>query len=180
MKPATNSLTGQIIQVLRGIDLLDEAVLHNNDSVTHGHSLGLVMCNVNEGGAESLMKLSDLGSHLCTELSVQVGERLVKQEDLRVTDDSTAESNTLSLTTGKSLRLSVEQVGDVEDTEQPLQRGCLISSFGVFPQLQTECHVVINGHVRVQSVVLEHHCDISVLRSNVVHELIADVTARPR
>ena len=29
--------------------------------------------------------------------------------------------------------------------------------------------------MRVQSVVLEHHCDISVLRSNIVCELIADV-----
>ena len=100
---------------MRRIDLLNEAVLHNNDSVTHGHSLGLVMSYVDEGGAQLLMELGELGSHLCTELSVQVGQRLVKQEYLRLTDDSTAQRNTLSLTTGQSLRLSVEQVGDVED-----------------------------------------------------------------
>src|SRR5574344_1347701 len=43
-----------LIQVLRSIYLLDNAVLHNNDSGTKGHSLGLVMCNVDDGGAQSL------------------------------------------------------------------------------------------------------------------------------
>ena len=36
-------------------------------------------------------------------------------------------------------------------------------------QFQTECHVIVYGHMRIQSVVLEYHCDISVLRLNVVH-----------
>ena len=116
MNPATNSLTGMIIQVLRRVDLLNEAVLHNNNTVAHRHSFGLVVGNIDEGGAQSQVQLRDLGSHLCTQLCVQVGERLVKQEDLRVTDDCTAQRNTLSLTTGESLRLSVEKVRDVEDS----------------------------------------------------------------
>ena len=61
------------------------------------------------------MQLGQLGSHLGTELRVQVGQRLVQQEDLRLTDDSTAQRNTLTLTAGQSLRLTVEQVGDVQD-----------------------------------------------------------------
>ncbi len=82
-------------------------VLHNYDSGTHGHSFCLVVCNVNECCLKSVVELCDLNTHLYTELSVQVGERLVHEEDLRVTYDSTAESNSLTLTTGESLRLSV-------------------------------------------------------------------------
>ena len=51
MKPATNMVDRNVIQVLRSIDLLDETVLHNDDSRSHGHSLDLVVGNVDEGGA---------------------------------------------------------------------------------------------------------------------------------
>ena len=81
----------------RSIDLLDDAITHNNDAVAHGHSFGLVMRNIDKGGAQLLMELGDLGSHLRTQLSVQVGKRFVEQENLRIADDSTAQGNTLSL-----------------------------------------------------------------------------------
>ncbi len=42
-------------------------------------------------------------------------------------------------------------------------------------QLQTECHVLVNGHVGVQSVALEHHGDVAVFRGNVVDQTAADV-----
>ena len=42
-------------------------------------------------------------------------------------------------------------------------------------QLQTECDVLVNGHVGIQSVALEHHCDIAVLRGDIVDQAAADV-----
>ena len=39
-------------------DRLDDAVFHNNDAVAHGHSLGLVMGNVDEGGSQLLVPVS--------------------------------------------------------------------------------------------------------------------------
>ena len=112
---ARNELVYRIVvKVLRSIYLLDVTVFHNNDTVTHRHSLSLVMSNVDKGGTQSLMELGYLGSHLSTELSVEVGKRLVKKEYLRLTNYSTSESNTLSLTAGESLRLSVQQVSDVK------------------------------------------------------------------
>ena len=73
------------------------------------------MRNVYEGGTESLVDLCKLGSHCRTELGIKVGKRLVKKEDLRLTDNGTAECNTLFLTAGKSLRTSVKKVGYVKD-----------------------------------------------------------------
>src|SRR5205823_2094326 len=42
-------------------------------------------------------------------------------------------------------------------------------------EAQTEGEVVVNAHVRIQSVALEHHCDVPILRSNVVHQPVANV-----
>ena len=163
-----------LIQVLRSIYLLDNAVLHNNDSGTKGHSLGLVMCNVDDGGAQSLMQLSDLDTHLYTQLSIQVGQRLIHQEYLRVTNDCTSHSNTLSLTTGQSLGLTIKQRSQIQDLSCFLNH-LIDLILGNFSQLQTKCHVVVYGHMRIQSVVLEYHCDISILRLYIVNYSVTDL-----
>ena len=132
------------------------------------------MSYVDECRTQLLVELGDLGSHLRTELCVQVGQRLVKQEYLRITNDCTAQRNTLSLTTGHSLRLTIQQVAQIQDLCSLFYLACdLVLRY--LTQLQTECHVVEYGHVRIQSVVLEYHCDISVLRSDVVYQAVADV-----
>ena len=173
-KSCNEEVNRLVVKLLRRINLLDDTVLHNNDTGSHGHSFDLVMCNVDEGCAESLVKLCKLGSHGSTELSIEVGKRFVEKEYLRLTDDSTTESNSLTLTTGQSLGLSVEEVLDVKDTS------CFFNSsldffLGSLAELKTECHVFKHGHVRIKSVVLEHHGDVSVLRSYVVYESFADV-----
>ena len=148
-------VAGLVIKVLRSVDLLDDAVLHNDDARCHGHSLDLVMRNVDEGGLELLMKLGELGSHRCTQFSIEVGERLVEQEDLRLTDYCTAESDTLLLTTGKSLGLTVEQVSDVEYTSS-FFNAALDLFFADLAQLEAECHVIKHGHMRIKFGALFH------------------------
>ena len=129
---------------------------------------------VNEGGAESLIELGNLGTHLSAELRIQVGKRLVEKEYLRMTYDSTTHRNTLSLTAGESLRLSLEVLLDAEDAGSFFN---LLLDFFLrsLSELQTERHVIINGHMGIKRVVLEYHRDISVLRRNVVNESVADV-----
>ena len=172
-KGSDEEVGGIFVKNLGSCDLLDDTVLHADDTSTHGHSLDLVVGNVDKGGSELLMELGELGSHLSTELSVKVGERLVEEEDLGVTDDGTAESDTLLLTAGESLGLSVEQVSNVEDLSCFFD-AALDLFLGSLAKLQTECHVLKHGHMRIQSVVLEHHRDIAILRSNVVDQTVTD------
>jgi len=42
-------------------------------------------------------------------------------------------------------------------------------------ELEAEGHVVVDVHVWVQGVVLEHHSDVAVFGGNVVDEAVADV-----
>ena len=56
--------------LLRSADLLDDAVLHNNDAVTQGHCLGLVVGDIDKGGVDALAQLDQLGTHLVAQLGV--------------------------------------------------------------------------------------------------------------
>ena len=160
--------------LLRRADLLDEAVAHDDDAVAERHCLGLVVGDVDERGVDLVAQLDDLGAHLVAELGVEVGQRLVHQEDLRVPDDGAADGDTLPLAAGQRLRLAVEVLGDIEDLGGLTDLAVDLRLRGLL-QLQGEGHVIINGHVGIQSIVLEDHGDIAVLRRDVVREGLADV-----
>ena len=47
--------------------------------------LDLVVGHIDDGGAHAVVELLDLGTHLDAQLGVEVGERLVEQEQRRIT-----------------------------------------------------------------------------------------------
>ena len=128
------------------------------------------MCYIDDGCAQSVMQLGNFGTHLDTKFGVQVGQRLVHQENTGITDNRTTHGDTLSLAAGKSFRLTVKQVLQIQDLS------CLFNGFfnlilRNLAELQTKCHVVKYGHMRIQGIVLENHGNISVLRVYVIHNL---------
>ena len=86
--------------LLRRTDLLDEAILHDNNPVPQSHSLCLIMGDIEEGSIDLLAQFDNLCAHLITQLGVQVAERLVHQQDLGFPYDSAANRHTLPLPTG--------------------------------------------------------------------------------
>ena len=171
MKPATNRLAGW--SNTSWGDLLDEAVLHDDDPVAQGHGLGLVMGDVDKRGVDALPQLDDLGPHLVAELGVQVGQGLVHQEHGGVPDDGPADGHTLPLAAGQSLGLAVQILGDIQNFGG-LTDLLVDLVLGQLLQLQGEGHVFIHGHVGIQGIALEHHGDVPVLGLHVVHQLAAD------
>ena len=124
-----------VIQRLRGIDLLQEAFVDHRDAGGHGHGFHLVVGHVDKGGLQLLVQLADVGAGFNAQLGIQVGQRLVEQENLRLAHDGPADCHALALTTGELAGLAVQQVANAQDLGcLPTRR--LISSFGVLRSLR--------------------------------------------
>ena len=72
-----------VVEVERPADLLDDAVMHDDDLVGHGHGLDLVVCHIDGRGLQPLVQFLDLGAHGDAQLGVEIRQRLVEEEDLR-------------------------------------------------------------------------------------------------
>ncbi|OPZ32288.1 MAG: hypothetical protein BWY98_01352 [Tenericutes bacterium ADurb.BinA155] len=104
-----------VVDLDRGADLLDPAELHDDDPARHGHGFGLVVGDVNRGRIEGFVEFDDFAAHLNPEFSVEVRERFIHEEDLRIADDGAAEGDPLTLATGEGLRFAVEVFFDLKD-----------------------------------------------------------------
>src|SRR6185503_21188061 len=77
--------------------------------------LDLVVRDVQARRLEPPMQLLDLEAHLHAQLRVEVGQRLVEEEDGRLAHDRTAHRHPLTLSAGKLPRLALEQRSQLED-----------------------------------------------------------------
>src|SRR6058998_632244 len=76
-----------IVEGLGLINLLQESSLEYNHSVGHGHCFSLVMRHVNYRGLQAPLQFDQLRSRVDPQLSVQVGQGFVHQENLRLPHD---------------------------------------------------------------------------------------------
>ena len=73
------------------------------------------MGDVDHRRAEPPVQRGDLAAHLHPELGVEVGQRLVEQERLRLLDDRAADRDALALAARQLRRLAVEKMRDLQD-----------------------------------------------------------------
>ena len=100
---------------MRGPDLLHHALAQDRDPVAERHRLGLVMGDVDRGDAQAALQPSDLGAHLAAELGIQVRQRLIEEERIRLSDDRAAHRDTLPLPAGEVGRLTFQVLGQLQD-----------------------------------------------------------------
>ena len=132
------------------------------------------MGDVDGRDSEVALELRDLGPRLHTELGVEVGERFVHQEGLRLPDDRATHRHTLSLPARQCPRLALEELVEPEHVCSPLYALIDLVLRHSLPQAQPKRDVLEHGEVRVQRVALEHHCDVAVARRDVVDDAVAD------
>ena len=162
-----------VVEFERRSDLLDHAIVHHHDLVGHGHGLDLVVGDVDGGGLQPLVQGLDLRAHGDAQLGIEVGERLVEEEDLRIAHDGASHGDALALAARELARIAVEKLAQAEDLGGAVDAG-LDLGLGRPLQLEREGHVVGDRHMRVERIVLEHHRDVALLGRNVVHDLRAD------
>ena len=119
------------------------------------------------------MQLEDLHAGLDAQLGVEVGERLVHEEDLWLADDRPAQCDALPLAAGERLRLAIEELLEAQDPGR-FADALVDLGFRRLAQLEPERQVVVDRHVRVERVGLEDHGDVAILGRDVVDDSFAD------
>ena len=114
MNAATKRFAGLVEEVLRRVDLLQQAVPEHRDPLPERHRLDLVVRHVDGRHAEPLVQLRELRAHRHAQLRVEVRERLVHQERLRLAHDRPAHRDALALAARERRRLAVEQLVEPE------------------------------------------------------------------
>src|SRR5215212_8900369 len=100
---------GRVVELGGRADLLEVPVVHDRDPVAHRHRLDLVVGDVDRGRPDLLLEALDLAARLHAQLGVEVGERLVHEEDLRVADERAPERDALLLAARELARPPLEQ-----------------------------------------------------------------------
>ena len=93
--------------------------MHDHDAVGERHRFDLVVGDVDGRGLQALMQFLDLGAHGDAKLGVEIRERLVEQENLRITHDRPAHGDALTLPAGELARIAVEQRSKAENIAPP-------------------------------------------------------------
>ena len=119
------------VENLRTVALQDAAVAHHRDALSERHRLRLVVGDVHGRDAEPLMQLRERRAHADAELRVEVRERLVEQERLRLADDRAAHRDALPLAARQLRRPPLEQIGRARAAPRPRATRRAISGFGV-------------------------------------------------
>ncbi len=145
----------------RRAGLRDLRVAHDDDPVGDGQRLGLVMRDVDHGEAESLLQRADLLPHAPAQAGVEVRQRLVERQHLRLQHQGAGDRDALLLA-ARHLRL---QVGSEALQADRLQRGLGLGMRLPPPGARGDeaiGDVVQDGHVGEGRVGLEHHGDVAL------------------
>ena len=162
-----------VVDFLRAAELAYLAILHHGNQRAERHGLDLIVRHVHDAGLEPLVQLFDLVPHLYPELGIEIGQRLVEQEQSRIACDRPAHGYALTLPARELARFAVEQLIHLQNLGHAADDlGLLV--LGYLAHFQSEGNVLPHGHGRVQSIGLEHHRNIAILRAQIVHHATAD------
>ena len=127
-----------------------------------GHRLGLVVRDVDGGVAVGIVQAPHLEAHLLAQVGIEVGERLVEQQRVRLDDQRAGERDALLLAAGKLRRIALGERAEPRGGEDGLD---LLGDDGAveLPELQAVGDVLGDRHVRPQRVALEHHRHVALL-----------------
>ncbi len=122
------------------------------------------------------MQLDDLGTRGNPQLRIQIRERFVHQEDIRLAHNRSAKGHPLALSPGELFGLAFEQLLQAQDFSGLLHARVDLLC-GDMVQLEPESHIVKDVHVWIERVVLEDHRNVAVFGVHPIDQAVADVDA---
>ena len=119
MKSATSRLAGLRIDLMRRAVLLQPSAVHDGDLVGQRERFGLIVGDIDEGDAGAALEdcLSSR-AHALAQLGVEVGERLVEQENFRLDHEAARKRDALLLAAGELVGIALLEPGEVDQRER--------------------------------------------------------------
>src|ERR1700737_1415864 len=84
-----------LVEIIGRALLHNATVAHDRDLLAHGQRFQLVRRGVDDGHAELAVQALQFRAHVVAQLGIEIGQRLIEQQDLRPPDQRTAERNAL-------------------------------------------------------------------------------------
>ena len=93
-----------LVDCRRRTDLFDPPAVHHDNAARQRHRLLLIVRDVEDGGREPRLQQLDLEPHLLAQNRVEVAQRLVEQEEIRLVDERARERDALLLSAAQLRR----------------------------------------------------------------------------
>ncbi len=164
---------GPLVNLHRCVNLLNFTAVEHDDPLPQRHRFDLIVGHVDHGRAQTAVQLRDLGAHRQPQLRIEIGQRLIEQENLRITHQRAPECDALALPARELPGPALQQVRQTQHL-RGFPHAALDLGARLAPQLQAEAQVLGDRHVRIQGVALEHHRDVTILRRDIVDDAAAD------
>ena len=162
-----------VVDFIGGADLLDTAFIEHDDPVGHGHGFDLVVGHIDGGHAKAALERADLDAHLVAQFGIEVGKRLIEQEQFRIAHDGAAHGDTLPLTTGQLAWATVQIVREIEHLGR-VNHLLLDLRLWKTTIFQPIAHISGNRHMRVKGIILEHHGDVALGWFDIIDDPLTD------
>ena len=164
------------VDVLGGACLQDCPLVHDHDPVAEAQRLVLVVGDEQRGQPEFALQPLEPGPGPLPQLGVEVGERLVEQQDRRGVDQRPGQGHPLLLAAGQFVGIASRIAGHLDEFEglrDPAAQRILPHP----PDLERERDVAEDRQVGPDRVGLEDHPEVPVLRLK--EDLAAEVEEGP-
>ena len=169
----------RVVQVHWRAHLLDAPGVEDDDPVRERHRLHLVVRHIDHGRPDLLVQTCNLEAHLHAQRRVEVRQRLIEQEHVRIADDRPADRDALPLAAGQLLGAALEERRDLQDFRYLRHTAAHLILAGA-GEPETERDVVGHRHVRKERVGLEDHGDATPSRRDSGHVASADANRAAR
>ncbi len=171
--------TRRIVDFEGRTDLLDPAIVHDDDAVGHRQRFLLVVGHIDGGDAEVALHRPDLLAQGHADLGIESRERLVEQQHLGLDGQRAGEGDALLLPAGELIGVAAAEIGQLDEPQHLGDpRGDLRRRLA--RHLQAECDVVGYRHVGEQRVGLEYHADLALVGAQVGNVAAVDADAAGR
>ena len=165
-EPRDERRGGLVVDLIGRADLLDAALVHDDDLVRELERLVLVVGDEQRRHAELAVQLVEPVPQVLAHPGVQRAERLVQQQHARTGRERAGERDALALPAGELVGVAVGERRELHELEQLVDPG-LDVGLGRLAHAEPEPDVVGDGHVPEQRVVLEHEADAALLHASV-------------